>query len=127
MSTYRPPHGRSRTHSVFRISEPEPREPIVAGESARLIVDTIRSFPVSVDYAGEIVVHNTATGDAALAFERAYERTELELIVEAEHCREHDAHRTMHPDEFRNLVIQVLMHDAKSALGQSKRLDALWM
>jgi hypothetical protein len=42
------------------------REPgHVGGESAQLVLDTVRNFPISLDFAGQIVLYNTASGAAA--------------------------------------------------------------
>ena len=50
-------------------------EPLVGGEPARLILDTIRSFPVSV-HGIRVIVRGTAIGTAPAALERAYEVVE---------------------------------------------------
>jgi hypothetical protein len=68
---------------------------VVGGEPAELILQTVRSFPLSLDYAGRIVVHETAIGAAAERFRRAYERVELELLEREERCPDKASHRTL--------------------------------
>ena len=114
---------RTTTRTVFA----EPTEPLVDGESARLILDTLRSFPLSLGLRGEIVLEDTATGEARAALDRAYERAEMVLMTKEAHCQHAGAHRTVDPDEFRALVIDELAWAAKMALGETAHLDPLWM
>lgn len=103
---------------------PKP-EPTVAGEPARLIIDTIRSFPLTA-HSGRMHVHNTSTGEAAAALARAYERTELEVITDAASCAEHEEHGTLDVHDYRHIVLSTLAWKAKVALGEVDRVEALW-
>lgn len=121
---------RSATQPPTRATQPEPPEPpepLVEGESARLILDTLRSFPLSLGPRGEIVLDDTATGEARAALDRAYERSEMVLMNKEAHCSHAAAHRTLDPDEFRALVLDELAWAAKTALGETAHLDPLWM
>lgn len=102
-------------------------EPLVGGEPARLILDTIRSFPLSVGYDGNYVVHNTAVGVAREALDRAYGVIELEVLTEAHNCADSAAHKTLDVDEYRHLVLSALAWRAKQALGDMDRAEALWL
>lgn len=102
-------------------------EPLVAGESARLILDTLRGFPLTVEGAGRVVLHDSATGEARAALDRAYERTEMALMMEQAQCSHPEEHRTLGEDDFRDLVLFALACGAKDALGEQDHLDPLWM
>lgn len=103
---------------------PKP-EPQVAGESARLIIDTIRSLPLTA-HSGRIYVHNTATGEAAAALARACERIELAVITDAANCVEHEEHATLDEHDYRHMVMSALAWKAKVAVGECDRIEALW-
>lgn len=115
------------TRPAARATRAEPTEPLVEGESARLILDTLRSFPLSLGLRGEIVLHDTATGEARAALDRAYERSEMVLMAKEARCEHAAAHRTVDPEEFRALVIDELAWAAKAVLGETAHLDPLWM
>ena len=100
-------------------------EPLVGGESARLILNTIRSFPVSV-HGIRVVVRETAIGTARAALERAYEVVEREVIADLALCSKAHEHPTLSPEEFRRLVLREMFHEAKYVLGESRVIDSLW-
>lgn len=101
-------------------------EPLVGGgEPARLILDTIRSFPLSVR-GGRAVTHDIATGVARAALDRAYEVMEMEVIFDAAHCSEDHVHKTVDEHEFRHMVLRELVRRAKKALGESDVVDPIW-
>lgn len=100
-------------------------EPLVGGESARLILDTIRSFPLTVR-GGRAFTHDTATGAARAALDRAYEIVEMQVVVDAAHCTEDHVHKTVDELEFRHMVLRELVRRAKKALGESEVLDPMW-
>src|SRR5580693_8907362 len=100
---------------------------LVGGESAELILRTVREFPLSLDFAGRIVLHNTATGEAAASLQRAYERNELEVMTREEHCPFKAQHRTTDAATFSWMVITDLMIEARIAANEFGQLDALWM
>jgi hypothetical protein len=103
------------------------RQPgLVGGEPADLILSTVRSFPLSLDYSGQIVLHNTARGEAAASLRRAYERVELEVLVLQERCAHKAAHGTMSPAEYHWMIMTDLMIEARVAAGDFERVDALW-
>ncbi len=104
-----------------------PTDPLVEGESARLIIDTLRSFPLTVGPTGRVVIHDTATGEARAALDRAYLRAEMTFMIDTANCSCPGEHRTLDPDEFRSLVIGTLADDARKALGEEEYLDPLWM
>jgi hypothetical protein len=102
--------------------------PRAGGELAELVLDTIRSFPLSLDGVGDIVVHDTATGEDADAFARAYERTELkELEITAALDRDdHRCHPLLDPESYRLVILESLAWEAKEALGQTRFLEGMW-
>ncbi len=100
-------------------------EPLVGGESARLIVNTIRSFPVSV-HGIRVVVRETAIGTARATLERAYEVVEREVIADLALCAKAHEHPTLSPQEFRRYVLREMVYEAKLALGESHVIDSLW-
>jgi hypothetical protein len=100
---------------------------LVGGESARAVLHILRSFPLSVDGSGRIVVHNTATGEEAALFRRAYEAVELEVIVKEEHCEEHPAHATLDATDFEWLILNELAWKAKKAVGEAFDIEAPWL
>ena len=102
-------------------------EPLVGGESARVIADTIRALPIEVTTFGRVIVDTTSVIGPDAAFTRAYERIELAVMAEETHCSERGAHRTMDDIEFRQIVLADLMWRAKRALGETGRVDGLWM
>lgn len=104
---------------------PRKPEPLVGGESARLILDTIRSFPLSIRFDGRIEVENTASGAAAVAFTRTYEAVELDVMTREFHCTEHEAHRSVDEHEFRMIVLKAMVLRARVGLDDW-RLDAMW-
>lgn len=110
-----------------RATRTDPTKPLVEGESARLIIDTLRSFPLSVGPTGKVVIHDTATGEARAALDRAYLRAEMTFMIDTANCSCPGEHRTLDPDEFRSLVISTLADDARKALGEEQYLDPLWM
>jgi hypothetical protein len=103
------------------------REPQVGGESARLIADAIRSFPVSLTRTGAPQLHNLSTGATRAAVRRAYERIEIELMVESAACDCGGEHRTLDEQEYEWLVYTDLMWKAKSALDETRRIEGLWL
>jgi hypothetical protein len=102
------------------------KTPTVGGEPARLVLDTIRSFPLSLDGSGRVVVHEITSGEAAAAFERAYAAIELEFLVEITRCAHPEEHRTLDERDYRFLVLSDLAWKAKKALGETGRLEAMW-
>lgn len=106
---------------------PIDREPIVAGESAQQVLDVLRTFSLSQAPTGEVVVHNTAVGEARAMFARAYERMAAVVDAEDASCPGAAVHRTLHPEAYRFLVLAAIADAAKDALGQSSRIDAVWM
>lgn len=104
---------------------PTKPEPLVGGEPARLILDTIRSFPLSIRFDGRVDVENTATGEAAEAFARAYEVMELGVMTRQFQCTIHEAHRTIDEHEFRTIVLRAMVVRARVQLDDW-RLDGMW-
>jgi hypothetical protein len=99
--------------------------PVVGGESARLLLDTIRGFPLSV-VGGRVKVHEIGSSQALAAIARSYEIVELEVIIDAEHCTEKHEHKTLDEQEFRHLVLSEIVWQAKVALGEARALDPIW-
>jgi uncharacterized cupin superfamily protein len=104
---------------------PTKPEPLVGGEPARLILDTIRSFPLSIRFDGRVEVENTATGEAAEAFARAYEVMELDVMTRQFQCTIHEAHRTVDEHEFRMMVLGAMVIRARVQLDDW-RVDGMW-
>ena len=100
-------------------------EPLVGGESARLILNTIRSFPVSV-HGIRVIVRETAIGEARAALQRAYEVIEREVIAELDSCSHPHEHPTLSPQEFRRFVLREMFGEAKHLLGECHVIDSLW-
>ena len=100
-------------------------EPLVGGEPARLILDIIRSFPVSV-HGIRVIVRETAIGEARAALERAYEVVERDIITGLARCSKSHEHPTLSPQEFRRFVLREMFYEAKCALGQTHVIDSLW-
>lgn len=100
-------------------------QPLVGGEPARLILDTIRGFPLSVS-GGRVDIHQIGTPSRMAALERAYENVEMEVIIDAAHCSARHEHRTLDADEFRHLVLSEMVRQAKLLLGQAESLDPVW-
>ncbi|CAN5475969.1 hypothetical protein BH10ACT4_BH10ACT4_13410 [soil metagenome] len=101
-------------------------DPLVGGESARLIADAIRSFPISLTRSGSPQLHNIATGQTRAMIQRAYERIEIEVMDELAHCGCPGEHRTLDVHEYEWLIYSELMEKAKAALGETGRVEALW-
>lgn len=99
--------------------------PLVGGESARLLLDTIRAFPLGV-VGGRVKVHEIGSPEALAAVARAYEFVEFEVIVHAEHCSARHEHKTLDELEFRHLVLSEIVWQAKAVLGENNVLDAIW-
>lgn len=110
-----------------RAKRTTPSEPLVEGESARLIIDTLRSFPLSVGPTGQVVIHDTATGEARAALDRAYPRAEMTFMIDTANCSCPGEHRTLDQEEFRSIVIRSLAENARKVLGEEQHLDPLWM
>ena len=100
-------------------------EPLVGGEPARLILDTIRSSPASV-HGIRVIVRETAIGQAQAALERAYEVVERDIITGLERCSKSHEHPVLSPQEFRRFVLREMFYEAKCALGQTHVIDSLW-
>lgn len=100
-------------------------QPLVGGESARLLLDTIRAFPLSV-VGGRVKVHEVGDPEALAAVARAYEIVELQVIVDAEHCAASHEHKTLDEQEFRHMVLSEIVWQAKSVLGERHVLDPIW-
>jgi hypothetical protein len=99
--------------------------PTAGGELAELVLDTLRDFTLSVDGVGDIVVHDTASGEAAEAFARAYAQTELKELELAD-TTEHRCHPQLHPDDYRLVILESLAWEAKEALGQITVIEGMW-
>ena len=102
-----------------------PLEPLVGGEPARLILNTIRAFPLTVR-SGEVIMLDTSVGEARAAFDRAYEIVELLVMADLAHCSEGHVHRTLDEHEFRHMVVSEMVYLAKKALGESGVPDPVW-
>ena len=100
-------------------------QPLVGGESARLLLDTIRGFPLSVS-SGRTTYEQTGSPAGLAALRRAYEIVELQVIVDAANCREPHVHATVDEAEFRHIVLREIVRQAKRALGESHVLDPIW-
>lgn len=100
-------------------------QPLVGGESARLVLDTIRGFPLSVSN-GRTTYELIGSPAGMAALSRAYECVEREVIVEAEQCTTHLSHRTVDEEEFRHIVLRGIVRRAKLALGERHVLDPIW-
>ena len=108
-------------------SHPEaPVEPLVGGESARLLADAIRSFPVSLSSSGAPRLHNIATGLTRAMVQRAYERIEIEVMDDMANCSCPGEHRALDVHEYEWLIYSDLMGKVKIALGETGRVEALW-
>ena len=92
--------------------------PLIGGEPARLIYDTIEQFSMSIDPDGRIELHNTATGERAAAFARAYAVVEMEVLTGIENCPCPEDHEAMDPVEYRMMVIHAMADDARVLLGE---------
>ena len=115
------PHVEGRTEGHHQV------EPQVGGESARIIADTIRSFPVSLTRGGLPRLHNIATSKTRVMIRRAYERIEIEVMDDMANCSCPGEHRTLDVHEYEWLVYTDLMWKAKIALGETSRVEALWL
>jgi hypothetical protein len=100
---------------------------LVGGEPADLILKTVRSFPLSLDYSGRIVLHETATGAAAESFQRAYERVELDVITREDRCPRRASHRTLDATQYRWVILTALMVEARISANEMEQPDALWL
>jgi hypothetical protein len=98
---------------------------LVGGEPARLLLDTIRGFSLSVS-GGRVRVHQAASPAALAAVARAYEIVELEVIIDATHCSEAHEHKTLDEQEFRHIVLSEIVWQAKVRLGETQVLDPIW-
>jgi len=102
------------------------RRPLVGGEPADLIVQIIRSFPVTAGPLGDLIFENTATGERLAAFTRAYEQIELQVLAREAHCSHRFEHKTLDVEQYRSIMLRELMHEAKKALGTLEDFDPLW-
>ncbi|WP_213813722.1 hypothetical protein [Glaciihabitans sp. dw_435] len=100
---------------------------LLGGENARDILATLRSFPLSVSGAREILVHNTATGAAAAALQRAYEHVEMQLLADEDKCERRASHSTMDEYEYRDWVLRNVGLRARRCLGELDLIDAIWI
>lgn len=100
-------------------------QPLVGGEPARLLLDTLRGFPLSVS-GGRARVHRIADPATLAALARAYEVVELEVIIDAANCTEAHVHKTLDEEEFRHLVLSEIVRQAKRVLGETHILDPIW-
>jgi hypothetical protein len=100
-------------------------QPLVGGEPARLLLDTIRGFPLSVS-GGRVNIHQVANPTGMAALDRAYEIVELEVMTDLAHCGAGHEHRTLDEDEFRHLVLSEIVRQAKEVVGESLILDPIW-
>jgi hypothetical protein len=100
-------------------------QPLIGGESARLLLDTIRGFPLSVS-GGRVNIHQIASPAAQRTLQRAYEAIEIEVMIDLAHCGARHEHRTLDEDEFRHLVLSEVVRQAKEALGEAHLLDPIW-
>lgn len=98
---------------------------LVGGESARLILDTIRGFPLSVS-GGRVNIHQIASPTRMAALGRAYELVEFEVMVDVARCSAGHEHRTLDEDEFRHMVLSEMVRQAKEVLGETPVLDPIW-
>ena len=100
-------------------------QPLVGGEPARLLLDTIRGFPLSVS-GGRVKIHQIASPTRMASLARAYEIVEIEVMVDRARCSAEHEHRTLDEDEFRHLVLSEIVCQAKDVLGESRVLDPIW-
>lgn len=102
------------------------RPGFVGGEPAQEILDLVRSFPLSLDFAGQIVVHNTATGEAAASLQRAYEQVEIAVLAKEERCPDKHQHLTLSEAQYRWMMLRELTVLARIAADDLDRVDPLW-
>ena len=98
---------------------------LVGGEPAATLLATIRAFTLT-SRNGLIFFHNTAVGEAAASYARAFERAELMMLAHAASCSHPEEHATMDEHTYNSLVLRELVYQCKTALGD-KRVEALWM
>lgn len=100
-------------------------QPLVGGEPARLLLDTIRGFPLTVSN-GRVKYQQIGSPAGLAALGRACEIVELKVIIDLAHCTEHVSHRTLDEEEFRHIVLIEIVRQSKRALGESHILDPIW-
>lgn len=99
---------------------------LVGGESARLILETLRSFPVAVGPDGRMKFEDTSQGDVRDMLDRALAVVELEALTRCHRQCPPGAHRTMDEAEYRLMMLLELGARAKAALGEGDVVEVFW-
>ena len=125
-------HKRNRKKARSTRNEPgvsaaQSEEEQYAREDARLLLETVSAFPISVNSLGEVELGNNATGIDLERFEAYYLEMEMIVMEEANDCSCRDEHKTLDADQFRLFVIATLMRRLRVVGGRGGKVDALWM
>ena len=98
---------------------------LVGGEPAAALLATIRAFTLT-SHNGLIYFHNTAVGEAAASYARAFDRIELQVLTHAANCSHPEEHATIDEHTYNSLVLDEMVYQCKKALDD-RRVEALWM
>jgi hypothetical protein len=100
-------------------------ERLVGGEPARRILEIVRGFPLTRNYAGGVAWEVTGTATDLEMFERAYNWIEMEFLAAKDGSRKRNAFATLDATQWQYFIINQLMYWAKFAVGDTRE-DVLW-
>jgi hypothetical protein len=99
---------------------------LVGGEPAEALLDIIEGFSLHVDERGHPKADIRIDEDLAPMFWRAYERVELDLIVDRENCSAKHEHAVLDADEWQWFVLDVMAEEICEAVGRQYPPGAPW-
>jgi hypothetical protein len=101
-----------------------PSIPTVGGQSARLLLDTIRSFPLRVT-ANRVDVVDTASEPGRSAIDQAFPHVLHDIVRSPSTCADAKEHAQLDPDLWRWLVLVEMVRRCKAVL-RDRHFDAIW-